>query len=136
MENVLDASPAHGILFGRALPWYTAPVRRFSGRRPLSPMRTIPRGDYQGRCRHMVHRGRRSATAEPECYGCYLSSVLTTVQLVVISYSKIELFVDLVMGWLKEQIENYRSSFCVRICVRKMFQNLLKLNKIRKIVGN
>jgi hypothetical protein len=52
--------------------WYTAPVRKFSGRRPWSPMRTIPRGDYQGRCRHMVHRGRRSATAEPERYGYLL----------------------------------------------------------------
>jgi len=31
-------------------------------------MQTIPRGDYQGRCRHMVHKGRRSATAEPERY--------------------------------------------------------------------
>ncbi len=38
------------------------------------------------------------------------------------------------MGWIERQINEKMGLFCVRICVRKTFQNLLKSEKMGKSV--
>ncbi|MBW2639350.1 MAG: hypothetical protein JRE10_04090 [Deltaproteobacteria bacterium] len=69
MGNVLDASSAHGILFGSA-----PPLVHCSGEEIFRTTSLESNADYTAwrlprKSRHMVHKGRRSATAEPERYG-------------------------------------------------------------------
>ena len=49
---------------------------------------------------------------------------------------EIKFVVELVMGWILEQYGQRWTDFCVRICVRKTFQNLLKSAKIGKSLEN